>query len=88
MGMDGRGNGRGKRGREANVQDGVPQGGDNVVPSRRVTVEGRDADGDTRALLEEACAGHYHHLGGGKPPPSKMQKLRHVCTVAGPQWPP
>ena len=33
MGMDGRSHGRGRRGREAKVQDGVPQGGDNGVPS-------------------------------------------------------
>ena len=44
-------------------------------------------DGDARVLLEEAHAGHHHHLGGGKSPPSKVQKLRHVCTVACPQWP-
>ena len=36
MDMDGRGHGRGRRGRAANVQDGVPQGGDNGMPSRRV----------------------------------------------------
>ena len=48
-----------------------PKGGDNKVPSRRVTGEGRDADDDARALLEEARAGHYqggdirtHHDGG------------------------
>ena len=87
MGMDGRGHGGG-RGRDTNVQAGVPQGGDTGVPSRRVPREGRDTDGDTHALLEEARAGHHHHLGGGKPPPSKVRNLRHVCTMAGPQWPP
>ena len=88
MGMDGRRKGGGRRGRGTNIQAGVPQGGDNGVPSGRVPGEGRDTDGDARALLEEARAGHHYHLGGGKPPPSKMRKLRHVCTVAGPQWPP
>ena len=73
-----------KHGR-VNVQAGVPQGGDNRVPSRRVTGEGTDTDDDARALLEEARAGYHHHLGGGKPPPSKMKKLRHVWTMAGPQ---
>ena len=72
MGMDGRSHGRERRGRAANVYDGVPQGGDNVMPSRRVPGEGRDKDGDVRALLEEARAGHDHHPGGGKPPTSKM----------------
>ena len=51
------------------------QGGDNGVPSRRVPGESRDMDGAARALLEEARAGHHYHLGGGKPPPSQMQKL-------------
>ena len=69
MGMDGRGHGGG--GAE-NVSDGVPQGGDNGLPSRRVPGEGRDEDGDTRALLEKACAGHNHHTGGGEPPPPVM----------------
>ena len=49
-----------------------PKGGDNGMPGRRVPGEGRDEDGDARALLEEARAGHDHHIGGGKPPPSKM----------------
>ena len=49
-----------------------PKGGGNGMPSRRVPEEGRDEDGDARSLMEEARAGHYHHLGGGKPPPSKM----------------
>ena len=41
-----------------------------------------------RAFLHGAARRLTGHLGGGKPPPSKMRKLRHVCTVAGPQWPP
>ena len=53
MGMDGSGHGRGGA---ANVSDGVPQGGDNGMPSRRVPGEGGDEDGDARALLEEARA--------------------------------
>ena len=74
MGMDRRGHGRGRRGRETNVQAGVPQGGDNGVPSQRVTGEGRDADGDARTLLEEARTGHYHHLGWGRFPSSSPSK--------------
>ena len=50
--------------------------------------EGKDTDGDARALLEEAHAGNHYHLGGGKPPPPQMRKLLHVRTVSGPQWPP
>ena len=46
-----------------------PKGGGNGVSSGRVPGEGRDTDGDARALLEEARAGHHYHLGGGKPPP-------------------
>ena len=88
MGMGGRVHGGEGRGRDTNIQAGVPQGGDNGVPSGRVPGEGRDTDGDARALLEEARAGHHHHLGGGKPTPSKVRKLQQVCTVAGPQCPP
>ena len=88
MDMDGRGHRGGGRGRDTNIQAGVTQGWDNGVSSGRVPGEGRDTDGDARARLEEARAGHHYHLGGGKPHPSKMRKLRHVFTVAGPQWPP
>ena len=72
MGVDRRGHGRGRRVRAANIYYGVPQGGDNGMPSRRVPGEGGDEDGNARALLEEARAGHNHHLGGGKPPLPKM----------------
>ena len=65
-----------------------PKGGGKGVSSGRVSGKGRDTDGDVGSLLEEARAGHSHHLGGGKPPPSKMQKMRHVRPVAGPQRPP
>ena len=58
MGMDGHGHGGGRRWRGTIIQAGVPQGGDNGVPSGRVPGEGRDTDGDARALLEEARAGH------------------------------
>ena len=89
MGMDGRGHGGGgEEGETQTYRLEFPKGGDNGVPSGRVPGEGRDTDGDARALLEEARAGYHYRLGGRKPPPSKMQKLLHVCTVAGPQWPP
>ena len=47
MGMEGRGHGRGGA---TNVSDGVPQGGDKGIPSRRVPGDGGDKDGDARAL--------------------------------------
>ena len=70
--MDGRGH---VRGGTADISDGVPQGGDKGLPSRRVPGEGGDKDGDARALLEKARAGHSHHPGGGKPPPPPVQEL-------------
>ena len=41
-----------------------PKGGDNGMPSRRVPGEGGDEDGDVRAFMEEARAGHNHQVGG------------------------
>ena len=45
------------------------------VSSGRVSGEGRDTDGNTGSLLEEARAGRSHHLGGRKPLPPQMHKL-------------
>ena len=67
--------GGGRRGRVTDIPAGVSQGGGNGVSSGRVPGECMDTDGDARALLEEACAGHHYHLVGGKPPPSQMRKL-------------
>ena len=39
-----------------------PKGGNNGMTSQRVPGEGRDEDGDACAILEEARAGHNHHL--------------------------
>ena len=58
--MDGRGHGGG--GGTTDVSNGVPKGGDKGLPSRRVPGEGGDEDGDARALLEKARAGHYTTL--------------------------
>ena len=75
MDMDRRGYGRGRRGRASEISDGVPQGGDDGVSSGRLSGEGRDTDGDADALLDAACEGHSDHLGGGKPPSSKMPTM-------------
>ena len=61
--MDGRGyGGGGEGGRATDIPAGVPQWGDKGVSSGRVPREGRDTDGDARALMEEARAGHNYHL--------------------------
>ena len=65
----------GGRGQATDISDRVPQGGDKGVSSGRVSGEGMDTDRDASALLEEARAGHSHHIGGGKPPPYQMHKL-------------
>ena len=65
----------GGRGRATDIPARVLQGGGKGVYSGRVPGEGRETDGDARALLEEARAGHHYHLGGGKPPPPQMRKL-------------
>ena len=70
--------GGGGRGGTKNISDRVPQGGDEGVSSGRMPRKGRDKDGDEGALMETACKGCRDHLGGGKPPSSKMPTLRHV----------
>ena len=57
------------------ISDRVPQGGDKGVSSGRVPGKGRDTDGDEDAFLETACKGRHDHLGGGKPPLSKIPTL-------------
>ena len=52
-----------------------PKGGDEGVSSRRLSGEFRDMDGNAGAFLETACEGHIDHLGGGKPPSSKMPTM-------------
>ena len=81
MGMDGRSHGGG---REKDLSDGVSKGRGKGLPSRRVPGEGGDEDGDARALLEKARAGHFHHPRRGKPPPPPVRELRHVGAVAVP----
>ena len=79
MDMDGCSNGEGIA---KDLSDGFPKRRGKDLPSRRVPGEGRDEDGDARALLEKARAGHCHHPGGGKPPPPPVQELRNVGAVA------
>ena len=67
--------GRGRRRQATDIPDRVPQGGGKGVSSGRVSGEGRNKDDDAGSLLEEAREGHSHHLGGWKPPSSKMHKL-------------
>ena len=75
----------GRRGRASDISDRVPQGGGKGVSSGRMPGEGQDTDGDAGAFLETACEGHRDHIGGGKPPSSKMPTMRHASPVAGPQ---
>ena len=73
--MDRRGYGRERMGRASDILDRVLQGGDNGVSSGRLSGEGRDTDDDVGAFLETAREGHSDHLGGGKPPSSKMPTM-------------
>ena len=79
--------GRGRRERDKYISDRVPQGGDKGVSSGRMPGTGRKKAGDEGAFLETACKGRRDHLGGGKPPSSKMPTMRHVCPVAVSKWP-
>ena len=62
------------------------QGGDKGLPSGGLTRKGQDTDGDEGEFLAPACPGHRDHLGGGKPPTSKLITMRHAGPVADPQW--
>ena len=48
------------------------QGGDEGMPSGGLPGKDRDTDGDESAFLVPAFPGHHNHLGGGKPPTSKV----------------
>ena len=79
--------GRGRRGRNKDISDRVPQGGDEGVSSGRMPEKGWDKDGDEGAFMEKACTGRRDHLVGGKPPSSKMPTMQHASPVAVAKWP-
>ena len=88
MDLDQRSYGRGGRGVSKNKSDRVPQGRDEGVASGRVPRKGRDMDGDEGACLATECSGRRDHLGGEKPPSSKMPTMRHSASVAVTRWTP
>ena len=71
-----------------NISDIVPKGGDKGVSSGRVPGKGRYTDGDEGVFLATACSGRRDHLGGGKPPSSKMPTMLHAGPVAVTKWTP
>ena len=85
MELDRRNHGRGGRGTK-HLSDRVPhQGGYKGMPSGGLPGKGRDADGDEGAFLAQTCPGRRDHLGGGKPPTSKVLTMRHAGPVAAPK---
>ena len=87
MDMDRRIYGRGRRGRAKDISDRVPQGEDKGVSSGRIPGKGRDKDGDEAAFMETACKGRHDHIGGRKPPSSKMPTMQHASPVVVSKWP-
>ena len=81
MDMDGCSNGEG---RAKDLSGGIPERRVKDLPSQRVPGEGGDEDGDARALLEKARAGHCNISRRGKTPSPPMRELRHVGAVAVP----
>ena len=71
-----------------NLSDRVPQGGEEGVPSGGLPNKGRDADGDEGTFLAQTCMGRRDHLGGGKPPSSKVPTMQHAGPVAVTKWTP
>ena len=87
--LDRRSYGRGRRrGGANNISDRVSQGGYKGVSSGRVPGKGRDTNGNEGAFLATACLGRRDHLGGGKPPSSKMPTMKHAGPMAVTKWTP
>ena len=84
--MDQRSHGRMSRGTK-HLLDRVPhQGGDRGIPSGGLPWKGWDADGDAGTFMAQTCPGRRDHLGGEKPPPSKVLAMQHAGAVAVPKW--
>ena len=85
MALDQRSHGR-RRG-TTHPSDRVPdQGGDEGMPSGGLPGKGREMDGNEGEFLAPACPEHRDHLGGEKPPTSKVLIMQHAGSVAFPQW--
>ena len=62
------------------------KGGGKGMPSEGLPGKVRDADGDEGTFMAQACTGRCDHLGGGKPPSSKVPTMRHAGPVAVLKW--
>ena len=56
--------------------------GDEGMPSGGLSGKGRDADGDEGTFMAQICTGRRDHLGGGKPPYSKVTTMIHAGPMA------
>ena len=76
----------GRRGGTNHLSDRVPyQGGDKGMPSGGMPGKGRDADSDESIFLAQTCKGRRDHLGGEKPPSSKVPTMRYAGPIAVPK---
>ena len=76
----------GRRGGTDYLSDRFPyQGREEGMPSGGMPGKGRDADGDEGTFMAQTCKGRRDHLGGGKPPSSKVPTMRHAGPVAVPK---
>ena len=55
------------------------------MPSGGLPRKVRDADGHESTFLAQKFTGRCDHLGGGKPPSSKVPTMRHAGPVAVPK---
>ena len=62
------------------------QGRDEGMPIGGLPRKGRNRDGDEGAFLAPVCPGHHDHLGGVKPPTSKVLTMQHAGPMSVPQW--
>ena len=51
------------------------QGEDEGMPNGGLPGKGRDADGDEGTFMAQTCTGRRDHLGGWKPPSSKVTTM-------------
>ena len=56
------------------------------MPSGGLPRKVRDADGNEGTFLAQTCTGRRDHLGGGKPPSSKVHTMRYAGHVTVPEW--
>ena len=70
--------------RSMHLQDSFPNHrGTKELPRQGVSGTGGNTDGNSVSFLSQACPGHIHCIGGGKPPPPTVPLMQNygVLTI-------